>query len=410
MIDYCCLLLNSSWVIGLSVVLAVLSFASYQVSRKGSIIPDQRHSLGRLLAAPRCQRTLALALVLVCLGLLFSAGSARERLHSIADAQRWATGEQPLRTVADVNGDGRADLIGFGREEVVVALSTASRFGEMRPWTRSFTAGTGEWTDQDRYPRLMGDVNGDGRADIIGFIPDEGVLVALSAGDRFGKPRWWSRRFGGWSSQGQRPRLMGDVNGDGRADIVGIDPAKGVLVALSTGSSFGKPQWWSREFRGGSSQVQYPRMVADTNGDGRADIVEFGDRGVLVALSTGNSFDKSRRWTGSYKWSGEDPYPRLMGDVNGDNKADIVTFRKRGVWVSLATTDHFGRPRRWTRDFGWSVENPYLRMMGDTNGDGRADLIGFGQQRGVGVALSTANGFGEPELWSHGFGPPVSFP
>uniref|UniRef100_UPI001F2177AC FG-GAP repeat domain-containing protein n=1 Tax=Falsiroseomonas oryziterrae TaxID=2911368 RepID=UPI001F2177AC len=98
---------------------------------------------------------------------------------------------------------------------------------------------------------------------------------------------------GGWSSNTVFPRMMADVNGDGRADIVGFGN-DGVLVALNTGAGgFGPAYFASREFGfgasagGWSSNDVFPRMMADVNGDGRDDIVGFGNDGVLVALNTG---------------------------------------------------------------------------------------------------------------------------
>jgi hypothetical protein len=45
----------------------------------------------------------------------------------------------------------------------------------------NFGVNAGGWTSQDLYPRTLGDVNGDGSADIIGFQQD-GVHEALSNG------------------------------------------------------------------------------------------------------------------------------------------------------------------------------------------------------------------------------------
>jgi hypothetical protein len=42
-------------------------------------------------------------------------------------------------------------------------------------------ASAGGWASQDRYPRQLGDVNGDGRDDVVGF-GEAGVLVALATG------------------------------------------------------------------------------------------------------------------------------------------------------------------------------------------------------------------------------------
>src|SRR5262249_17435778 len=44
-------------------------------------------------------------------------------------------------------------------------------------------------------------------------------------------------------------------------------------------------------------------------------------------------------------WSSDDKFPRELADVNGDGMADIVGFGQKGVFVSLATGDgHFAAP------------------------------------------------------------------
>src|SRR5207302_3112948 len=116
------------------------------------------------------------------------------------------------RTLGDVTGNGRADIIGFGQAGVWEAQANAD--GSFAPPVLelgNFGAGAGGWTSQDTYPRMMGDVTGNGRDDIVGFGRD-GVWVSLSNGDgSFAQPQLALRSFavgaGGWTSQGQYPRL-----------------------------------------------------------------------------------------------------------------------------------------------------------------------------------------------------------
>ena len=102
----------------------------------------------------------------------------------------------------------------------------------------AFGSSAGNWIDQNHYPRQIADVNGDGKADIVGFAKSE-VTVSLATGngdfaaatDEIGN---FGFSAGGWTSQDLYPRLLADVNGDGMADIVGFG-AGGVVVSLATG-------------------------------------------------------------------------------------------------------------------------------------------------------------------------------
>jgi hypothetical protein len=94
---------------------------------------------------------------------------------------------------------------------------------------------------------------------------------------------------GGWASQDQFPRELADVNGDGMADIVGFGIA-GTTVAFATGDGhFAAPALLLHAFGsaasagGWASQNTYPRELADLNGDGFADIAGFGIAGVTVS-------------------------------------------------------------------------------------------------------------------------------
>ena len=140
----------------------------------------------------------------------------------------------------------------------------------------------------------------------------------------------------------------------------------------------------------------HPRMLADVNGDKKDDLVGFGYNGVWVALSTGTGFAPMSMWTTNFNYSQEgwriEKHPRMTGDMNGDGKEDLVGFGYNGVWVALSDgVDGFDPIYMATTNFnysgeGWRVEM-HPRMAGDVNKDGKADLIGFGYN-GVWVALA----------------------
>lgn len=328
----------------------------------------------------------------------------------------WRIGDHP-RMLADANGDGKKDVVGFGPGGVDVALSTGSAFDTPQRWIDGFGTNAGGWRG-NRHPRTMADVNGDGRADIVGF-GEAGVFVALSNGAGFDPASLWSSRFGYATAAGswridRHPRFLADVTGDGRADVVGFGDW-GVSVAVSTGSSFAAPRRWTWSFgrrSGGWTQAYYPRLMADVNDDGRADIVGFGYSGTYVALSTGSGFATTRRWSrrfGYGRYAGgwrTTRHPRLMADVSGDGSADIIGFGEAGVLVATSQGFSFGPETLWSGEFGasagWSVIGT-PRLTGMTDTDQRADVVGF-SAAGVRVARSNGAGLDAATTADPGFG------
>jgi hypothetical protein len=212
-------------------------------------------------------------------------------------------------------------------------------------WTTNFNYSQEGWRIE-KNPRMTGDVNGDGKADLVGFGYN-GVWVALSDGvDGFDPMSMWTTNFN-YSGEGWRvemhPRMLADVNGDKKDDLVGFG-YNGVWVALSTGTGFAPMSMWTTNFnysQEGWRIEKHPRMTGDMNGDGKEDLVGFGYNGVWVALSDGvDGFDPIYMATTNFNYSGEgwrvEMHPRMAGDVNKDGKADLIGFGYNGVWVALA--------------------------------------------------------------------------
>jgi hypothetical protein len=188
----------------------------------------------------------------------------------------------------------RGDVVGFFAPE----LAGAAFWGVQ----------TGNWSSQDTYSRFMADADGDGKPDIVGFA-QSGVYVSVNTStlvsSSFAAPKFvpdssfWGVQTGGWSSQNLYPHFMADVNGDGKSDIVGFAQS-GVYVSINTSSlisvSFAAPalvpgsSFWS-QMGGWSSQDAYPRELANiANGDTMADIVGFAQNGVWTSLAGATTF------------------------------------------------------------------------------------------------------------------------
>jgi len=202
--------------------------------------------------------------------------------------------------VADVNGDGIMDFVYEARSwDIYVLLGTKnSGFQEQAHWGTRLKAYA---TDYSGYFK-MADVNGDGCDDYVyDSGMNSGIRVLLSnCVNGFGddvEGVYWGRRKYGYAA-GSKGFIMADVNGDGRADFV-YDPGEQnqVRVLLSTGAEFSPkeddgPYWTKRKHAYAPNSGGF--RMADMNGDGTADFVYDSGQttGIRILFSNGvNKFD-----------------------------------------------------------------------------------------------------------------------
>ena len=324
---------------------------------------------------------------------------AVDRAGNAGPASGVVNARTQARIVSDVNGDGRDDAVLFTQgpdADVFTAQSTGAAFGPA-------VKGHDFFSVNGEIPRT-GDVNGDGRADIITFTRGSAadVYVALSTGTGYGPSAKWHDFF---AVDAEYPEV-GDVNGDGLTDIITFTrgSAADVYVALSTGTGFGPGVKWHDNFAIGA---EHP-AVGDFDGDGRDDIATFtggAQADVYVALSSGAMFVQDGwLWHGNFAVGSE---LAGTGDFDGDGRDDVVAFTRGAaadVFVSLSDGGRFVQNAwKWHDFFGLDGEAPGLA---DVNGDGRADILAFtlAATGDVWAATSTGSAFGASALWHDQFG------
>jgi hypothetical protein len=260
------------------------------------------------------------------------------------DAGGWRVDQHP-RFLADTSADGRADIVGFGNAGAYVSRAqTDGRFETPQLRVANFGYDAGGWR-VDMHPRFLADTTADGRADVVG-CGNAGVYVSRAQADgSFDGPTLVVANFGydagGWRVD-MHPRFLADLNGDGRADIVGFGNA-GVYVSWAQADgTYSAPQLVVANFgydAGGWRVDQHPRFLADTTGDGRLDIVGCGNAGVYVsrALADG-TYEAPQLVIANFGYDAGgwrvDQHPRFLADTNGGGRADVVGFGYAGVYVS----------------------------------------------------------------------------
>jgi VCBS repeat-containing protein len=238
----------------------------------------------------------------------------------------------------DVNGDGRADLfLGTGVQDFLY-LGIGDTNGDALPEFRRM-----------ELPRLnnysygigIGDLDGDGRADLISASWGDRTYIAINRGDGNGDglPEFTYQSRGPGTGTGMGQLTLADVNGDGRTDI----------LAPTWFSAPDHALFMNRGDRNGDGQLDFDRVglpsgegaldgaLADIDRDGDLDafIFETNQTRIFTNAGDGNG-DGLPEFLAAVIVPGQTALGGSAGDMDGDGDADFVRANHFGG-LDLAT-------------------------------------------------------------------------
>lgn len=234
-----------------------------------------------------------------------------------------------------------------------------------------------------------GDFNGDGKDDIA-IVYDYGncetrIHVLLSNGNGFdyqGNGGWWATS--GYCAYAVKFVNAGDLNADGKDDLVlayRYGSASTWLHAfLSSGSAFAYQGAWFNADGWLSLDAMKFMESGDINGDGKIDVVmacRYGpnETALLTFLSSGSGFNYQGWWWHVDYYSLDAVKYMQVGDITGDGKADVAMSYRYGEYSSAihsftSNGSAFAYAPYWWQGEGYGWDYTTTFAIGKFDGSG----------------------------------------
>ena len=277
---------------------------------------------------------------------------------------RWTTHLEeafsPFNSVSVVRGGAEAAIVATGRRGVVTGLSSS---GDI-VW-RFQTQPEHIWHDSGVGPAAIGDLDGDGRDEVV-FSAADGHVYCVDADGVF---RW--NAYVGSNSQWSGP-VVADL-GAGPCVLTGGNDDLVHCIAPS-----GETLWTQQGV--GAGYIEIGISLGDINGDGRTEVVFVHQGRALQAIDVQGDL----LWGTLAHTGGDQPFGPSIADVTGDGTPEILHTMRHGGQLRVIGNDGTLLEEHGTP--GGMVGAP---VVADVDDDGLLEVLAVAQSNGALTCYNT---------------------
>lgn len=272
-------------------------------------------------------------------------------------------------TIGDVDGDGKPDVIGISGFSIVSVFRNTSTPGNI-----SFADYLSFGTGGQAKSVSIGDIDRDGKPDLavsnglgnsISVLRNTSTIGVIS----------FATKVDFVITNNNYSVSMGDMDGDGKVDLMASNGNSNTISVLRNTSTIGTVSFATKvDFATGTNSSSL--CIGDIDGNGKLDIAITNQTSNTLSVLRNTSTVSVLSFAAKVDFAtGTAPIAIAIGDIDGDGKPDLGVANSTANTVSVLRNTSISGTISFVAKVDFATgSNPLYVTIGDNDGDGKPDL------------------------------------